>query len=182
MMNSIELYINKPLDNFDPKITPQIVKELLKEKINYYKKREITDKKTYFNKVFNEATNSHIEITIKSINIIFQVLNKKTNIQQTVHEFMLPIEFLPIFYAIDESTFLKFLAFFVEIDLEFLLKDSVFNYQNFNYMLNNFAEFELDKVGNPVNHKKVFKFSWLTKNNVFDVIVKYLLYNNLGLR
>jgi|LauGreDrversion4_2_1035121.scaffolds.fasta_scaffold613169_1 hypothetical protein len=173
MMNSIELYINKPLDNYNPKITNQAMKEIMKEKINYYKTYEITDKKTYYNKVFNEETNSHIEITIKSVNIIFQVLNKKTNIQQTVHEIPLPLEILPLFYAMDESTFLKFLAFYIEIDLEFLLKDSIFNYKNFNYMLNNFPEFELDKIGLPVNHKKVFKFSWITKDNIFDVIVKY---------
>lgn len=171
-MNSIELYINMPLDSYEVKINSQIIKETIKAKINYYKYNEIKDKTTYLSKTFNENTSSHIEITVKSINILFQYLNKKTNIQTNLYEFMLPFEFLPIFYSMNDSTFIKFLAFYIQIDLDSPFKDVAFNQPNFNLMLNTFNEFQSDYISHPISHKKVFKFNWLTKDNVFDVIVK----------
>ena len=117
-----------------------------------------------------------IELTIRSINIMFKKANQDSNSYLNEYDFYLPFEFLPIFYSLRFNSLIKFLAFYLKINFEEQSNEITFNKNEFNYMMNNFSEFnfEKDHVMLTVDHKKLYKLSWLTSNNMYDVIIKYM--------
>jgi hypothetical protein len=176
IMNSVELYINKSLDTYDPRIDKKTISEYIHHKVDFFKHNLLEDNSSHHTKTFNEGTGHQIDITVKSINIIFQLTNKNSNVHQTVFDFFLPFELLPLYYSLNFITFHKFIAFYIKLKFEGPFKEVIFNDKNFKYMMSYFSElkFEKDTFLSPASHRKVYKFPWIIESIVYDVIIKYI--------
>ena len=110
-MNSVEIHMSKSIETYDAKVGNKSLSDFLKNSLNYLKKNNINDKTTTYTKTLNKKTNQPFEITIKSLNITFQLNNKDSNHKQIVYDFYLPFDFLPVFYSLDFKSFVKLYSF-----------------------------------------------------------------------
>ena len=174
-MNS-EIHLDKNLSKYETKLQTNSISDYIKNRLSYYKKNHFEDNFFTLTKTLNKNSNMPIELTIRSINIMFKKANQDSNSYLNEYDFYLPFEFLPIFYSLRFNSLIKFLAFYLKINFEEQSNEITFNKNEFNYMMNNFSEFnfEKDHVMLTVDHKKLYKLSWLTSNNMYDVIIKYM--------
>ncbi len=140
-------YSNLNYNEFEIYKGKKIYEELIKEKINYFKKTKNENQTIILEKKFNFK--KEMNLTINSLTITFEDMSVPKEFQNKKLKIDLPFALLPLFYYKGIQTFQKLLAAVIKVENNF--EKISFNEEALYIALNHIKDFETEETEEKVN-------------------------------
>ena len=140
-------YSNLNYNEFEIYKGKKIYEQLIKEKINYFKKTKNENQTIILEKKFNFK--KEMNLTINSLTITFEDMSVPKEFQNKKLKIDLPFSLLPLFYYKGIQTFQKLLAAVIKVENNF--EKISFNEEALYIALNHIKDFETEETEEKVN-------------------------------
>ena len=140
-------YSNLNYNEFEIYKGKKIYEQLIKEKINYFKKTKNENQTIILEKKFNFK--KEMSLTINSLTITFEDMSVPKEFQNKKLKIDLPFSLLPLFYYKGIQTFQKLLAAVIKVENNF--EKISFNEEALYIALNHIKDFETEETEEKVN-------------------------------